>query len=162
MQLNINGKDYVDVDFETILNLVMEELEETDSYVEGVLDTHHYLSKKYTSKVLNVNVKDDWDPYAVNDVEGLNENTKYYEYMQLYSTYPVYDLYHLNWKEFIDQPEADVEFQLKMAKKLYQTQKSAVDSLENENKVVQLDENTRIDLTTNKIVREQPKFKRNF
>lgn len=140
----------------------MEELEINDSYVEGALDTHHYLSKNYVSKVLDLPVKDDWDPYTVNDVEGLAENTKFYEYMQLYSTYPVYDLYHLNWHEFINQSEADVEFQLKMAKKVYQAQKKTVDELENGSKEVQLDENTRIDLETNKITRGMPQFKRNF
>lgn len=164
IRIPINDKDYIDLQAEDhILNLI-KELEENDTYIDETLERFHYRSKIYARDVLSIPVKDDWDPYRVNDVEGLVTNNQYYEYMQLYSTYPVYDLYKLTWLDFIHQSEADVKFQLEMARQVYQAQKSKLDELDNNENIVQLDESNRINIQTNEIVREtnKPTFKKNF
>lgn len=99
---------------------------------DNFLNAEHYLGNLYQEDILGRKVKDAWTQFEMNPVEHLTYNTMHYEYMQLYTTYDIYELYKLNWNEWFDQPIYDVEFQLKIARQLYAIKQKELNKNQNE------------------------------
>lgn len=115
----------------------------------------------YVKNILELPVNEPYDLIKSNDVEDLTEHTQLYRLMQQYTVYPIYDLYKLNWKEFINQSWAEIEFQLKMARKFQKDSAINKNILDDGNNDIALDESHVVNTVTNE-VKVRPNFKKSF
>lgn len=151
----------IDVDAKDILCGFIAELDKRNLVLTDAGDRFEFLMEMYVSNILELTINEPYDLIKSNDVEDLTENTQLYRLMQQYTVYPIYDLYKLNWLEFVNQSWAEIEFQLKMARKFQQDSKVKKDDFEDGENDVVLDESHIVNKATSE-VRLKPTFKKHF
>jgi hypothetical protein len=156
--LNVNNI-LVEVDAKDILCGYVEELDRRNMVLTDALDRKQFLMEMYVTNVLGLTINEPYDIIASNDVEDLPEHTLRFKLMQQYTVLPIYDLYKLNWKEFFDQDWADIEFQIKMARKFQQASKIKGNPEDDEEDIM-VDESHVINMKTSEVKR--PAFKKHF
>lgn len=155
--IGANNKTYA-LDTSDLLCSFISELDERGVYLTTSAERHAFLMEMYVTKVLGLNLRDDFSLIESNNVEDLSHNTEYYRTMQQYTILPIWDLYKLTWDKFIEQPWVDIQFQLKMARKFKEsTATHKPGELESIEREVMLDESH-----IAKVAAEEPQFKRNF
>lgn len=155
--INNNG-DVYEVDAKDILCGFVAELDRRNLVLSDSIDRHQFLMEMYVTNILSLKFNHPADLIESNDVEDLTENNELFRLMQQYTIYPIWDLYKLSLKEFLDQPCKDIRFQLKMARDLQKLNKA--NPIVEDEEMIALDE-------THQISRSQleaggPVFKKSF